>query len=673
MGSVVFAQTTLKDSALDSVRQLLRQPALADTLRIDLLSTLAFNLYGKSLDSVAIMADSVSRYATRIGYVRGLATAYWIKGMYLKDIGDYDGAVDIYLKSLRMFRQLKDRAGIARVNNLLGLAYLALKRHNEAQHYFSDALATYQALGNRERVATCLNNLGLVHTEQGNYEHAIELISKGLFINDSLGLRNKVAVSFNDLGEAYFRKGDYRQALSCFKKALNTNLAIQRIIKLPENYNNLAATYQKIGQYDQAIRYFLMGLEKARSLDLKEHIIAAYEGLAVCYAAQNRFEEAYQYHRLFHQFSDSLFNTETAERIARMQALYQTEQQAAQIALLTKERQLQEEEAAFRRMQLIGVSAILLLFMALAFVFYRNWRERQKANLLLMIKNEEINQKHEEIRIQADQLSVALNELEQKNRNIIASLNYAQRIQSAILPSETRIKKSLPEWFVLYRPRDIVSGDFYWFQDIGLLEQSKAGERMLIAAADCTGHGVPGAFMSVIGNDLLNQIVNIHNVHQPAAILQLLEKGLQKSLQKDSIENRDGMELAVCYLDLPAAKMYFSGAMSSLYYVQSSQLHAIKGDKVAIGAVPEGFAFQEHVILIDKPTTVYLCSDGFQDQFGGANNRKFMVKRLRETLQQAAQMPFEKQKPYLEAVLNDWMGQQPQIDDIMLMGFKIGG
>lgn len=670
--TVVFGQTTLKDSELDSVRRQLQQPGLADTLRIDLLNTLAFNLYGKSLDSVRILADSAHNRAQSIGYMRGAAAARWIKGMYLKDIGDYEGAVELYLQSLRIFEQFQDRAGIARVNNLLGLACLATKRYTEAFNYFSDALATYEALGNRERVATCLNNLGLVYTEQGNYDRAIELIKKGLFINDSLGLRNKVAVSLNDLGEAYFRKGDYLQALAFFKKALTTNLAINRTSKLPENYNNVAAVYQKTGLYDDAIRYYKIGLEKALALNFKEEIRTAYRGLSECYAEQNNFREAYHYHRLFHQFSDSLFNAESTEKIARMQALYQTEQQAAQIALLTKEKQLREEEAEFRRLQLTGISAIMLLFMTLAFVFYRNWKHRQKANLLLMIKNEEIRQKHEEIRIQAEHLSVALNELEQKNHNITAGLNYAQRIQSAILPSMARIKKSLPQCFILYRPRDIVSGDFYWFQDIGLYECGRAGEKMVIIAADCTGHGVPGAFMSLIGNDLLNQIVNLHNIHHPAEILRWLEKGIQKSLQKDDTENRDGMELGVCCLDLSCAVLRFSGAMMPLYYVQNGELTVIKGDKASIGSTPEGFIFREHIVTIDRPTVFYLCSDGFQDQFGGTNNRKFMVKRLRETLQKAAQLPFEEQKSYLEAVLDAWQGAQPQVDDILVLGFRAG-
>lgn len=670
--SLAFGQTTLKDNALDSVRRQLKQPGLADTLRIDLLNTVAFNLYGKSLDSVRIMADSVSNYARRIGYDRGLAASYWIKGMYLKDIGDYDGAIDIYLQALRIFERLQDKSGIARVNNLMGLAHLPLKRFDEAYAYFSNALTTYQAMGNRERVATCLNNMGLVYVEKGNYERAIDLINKGLVINDSLGLRNKVAVSLNDLGEAYFRKGDYLKALTFFKKSLNINQVIDRVSKLPENYNNTAAAYRQLGQYDKAISYYKTGLEKALALSFKEQIIAAYQGLSVCYAEQNKFKEAYEYHRLFHRFSDSLFNAESADKIARLQTLYQTEQQANKIALLTKEKQLQEEEVELHRWQLAGVSAILLLFMAMAFVFYRNWKQRQKANQLLMVKNEEINQKHEEIRIQADRIAHALSELEVRNRNITSSLNYAQRIQSAILPTEAHIKKLLPQFFVIYRPRDIVSGDFYWFQDVGELENSSPGERMIIVAADCTGHGVPGAFMSLIGNDLLNQIVNLRNVYQPGQILNLLDKGVRKALQKEGSDNRDGMELGICYIDLPASQLYFSGAMHPLYYVQDDTFHVIKGTKHSIGAALEGIDFQEHIIRLDKPVTFYLCSDGFQDQFGGPANRKFMVTQLREVLHKASRMPFYQQQQYLETTLDNWMGHQPQIDDILLIGIRIG-
>lgn len=586
-------------------------------------------------------------------------------------LGEYDLAIELYLSALRTFEQLKDKAGIARVNNLMGMAHLHLKRYEEALNYFSQALATYQQLNNRERVATCYNNLGLVQMEKGNYARAIELIFKGWLINDSLGLRNKVAVSYNDLGRVYFKKGDYLQALAFFKKALVTNIAIDRVTKIPENYNRIADCYRQLKQYEEAIQYYQTALKKASALGLKEQVKIAYEGLATCHAKQNDFQKAYHYYQLFHQLSDSIFNAESAEKIARMQAIYQTEQQAARIELLTKERQLHQEEAEFRRRQLIGASVILLMTIALAGVFFRNWQHRRRISQELATKNEEIRQKHEEIRIQAEHLTTALRELEKKNSDITASLNYAQRIQAAILPHHSRISKSLPEYFILYRPRDIVSGDFYWFQDIGLLQYGKAGEKMIIAAADCTGHGVPGAFMSLIGTDLLNQVVNLHNVYQPAEALMLLEQGVRKLLQKDTTENRDTIEIGFCYIDLPTAKLYFGGAAMPLYYVKDGELFVIKGDKFAIGAAPEGFLFQHHVIELKEPITCYLCSDGFQDQFGGPARRKFMIKRLREALYNAAQMPFNEQKQYLELVLNTWKGSEPQIDDIMVIGFKI--
>lgn len=258
-------------------------------------------------------------------------------------------------------------------------------------------------------------------------------------------------------------------------------------------------------------------------------------------------------------------------------------------------------------------------------------------------------------------------ELEMQNFKIMGSINAASRIQSAVLPRLDRVQQALPEMFTLFRPRDVVSGDFYWFSE-------NAG-RIFISAIDCTGHGVPGAFMAMLGDALLNQIVNIDEITSPDRILNRLHKGVRKALKQDLTENRDGMDMAFCMYDKQAGILEFAGAKNPLIYIQNGEMHKVKGDKMPIGGVrspDEERVFTRQVVKVDQPTTCYMFSDGYADQFGGPHNRKFMSKKLRALLLENHQKPFDEQQRILEENLDEWQGDYRQMDDILVIGFRIG-
>ncbi len=281
--------------------------------------------------------------------------------------------------------------------------------------------------------------------------------------------------------------------------------------------------------------------------------------------------------------------------------------------------------------------------------------------------------------------------IENKNQSITASINYAKRIQDAMLPQMSRVKALLPESFIFFKPRDIVSGDFYWCSKIEpqpILEdltqdgqtrkvlQGYDSEKTVICAVDCTGHGVPGAFMSLIGNDLLNEIVDIARVSNPAKILEELNEGVRLALRQQQTDNKDGMDVALCVIDYQDRTLEFAGAKNPLVYIQDGVLHEIKGDKMPVGGFQKAnkrdTEFTKHQVSIRKPTYCYIYSDGYQDQFGGEFNRKFMVKRLKQMFLEIHQEPMEKQKRILQNTLDKWMENEKQIDDILIIGFKVG-
>jgi len=256
--------------------------------------------------------------------------------------------------------------------------------------------------------------------------------------------------------------------------------------------------------------------------------------------------------------------------------------------------------------------------------------------------------------------------LAQKNKDITDSINYAQRIQEAILPNIKQIQQLIPESFLFYKPKDVVSGDFPWFL--------KKGDDIFIAAVDCTGHGVPGAFMSLIAFFLLNRIVNRFNITQPAAVLDRLHIGVQHTLKqhvKDA-QARDGMDIAFCAVDVKKRKVEYAGAYRPLFIIRKGELIEIKADKFPIGGESQNNEkFTNHQIDVQKDDIIYLFSDGYVDQFGGERNKKFMTKRFKELLIKINSLDLLQQKERLEKEMKDWMGNNEQVDDVLVIGFKV--
>lgn len=292
----------------------------------------------------------------------------------------------------------------------------------------------------------------------------------------------------------------------------------------------------------------------------------------------------------------------------------------------------------------------------------------KKYNSEIVQKNEEILQQHEEIEQTLHVVNEQKKLIEKKNNDHIASINYALRIQNAIIPKQNALQKYV-DCFVFFRPRDIVSGDFYWFAH---KENTK-----IIAIADCTGHGVSGAFMTMIGNSMLNQIVHENDITAPDEILNRMPILLQKTLSHSDNKIQDGMDIAIITIQKNenTTKLAYAGANRPLYYYENKELKTIKADKKAIDAnMDKNFVFQKHELIFDSQennTTLYLCSDGFQDQFGGGENRKFMTKNLKELLIEIAEKPLAEQKQILEQTFENWKGYQKQTDDVLLIGLGI--
>jgi serine phosphatase RsbU (regulator of sigma subunit) len=295
--------------------------------------------------------------------------------------------------------------------------------------------------------------------------------------------------------------------------------------------------------------------------------------------------------------------------------------------------------------------------------------EREKAQKQLLIQLEEANVQLElQVAERTKEIEEQRIQLKEKNEDFMASVTYAKRIQSAVLSNEEKFSKLIPNSFVFFQPKHVVSGDFYWVDEL-------AGEKVVYVTADCTGHGVPGALVSIIGNHLLELGKTASGLQNPGTALDDLSIGMNAALNSEYVSEqiRDGMDLTLCLIDKKERKLLFSGARNSAYIVRNGELIELKGDRKSIGFNPkeETHEFQTHCFDLEVGDVIYTCSDGYADQFGGEKGKKFMSKRLKQLFIEMSALPLNQQKENLAATLADWIGDLEQLDDVLVIGVRI--
>ena len=403
---------------------------------------------------------------------------------------------------------------------------------------------------------------------------------------------------------------------------------------------NIGEVQMERGKFTESLENYKKGYKLAVETDYKEWLEAGCLNMASLYSSIGDFKNAYQMHTEYATIKDTLESISERRAMAEMQGKYDDEKKDKELALLKKEDELKESKISRQRMTNWFISGGLVIVIIFAFYLFRNSREKQKINLII----------------------------EEKNKNITDSIMYARRIQTAILPSKELIAKTTPDFFVLYKPKDIVSGDFYFYTEVK--------GKIIVAAADCTGHGVPGAFMSMIGNSLLNQIIKEKGITNPAEIIHDLHSGVSNSLNQnkgsDSNSN-DGMDIALCSIDKVAGKIEFAGANRNLYLLCSEGLKEINADKSAIGGIrsESEVKFTNNEIFYQTGDTIYLSTDGYADQFGGPDGKKFRTKQFRELIQSLKGKEMNAQKEMLDSAITSWMGMNEQLDDILVIGIQL--
>ena len=638
-----------------------------------------FQILARVYNTLGIVLDDLGKYQEAIAYYkRSLIINHlslrlsevsdnWNNiGVAYKNLGNYSLAIDFFQKSLLIAEKINKKSRMARNYNNIAIIYELQKNYHKAFFFYNKALSINQEIGSLYGLANNYYNLGDLEGKQKHYEQALTNYLMAFKIDSELGDKAGIASDYSAIANILLQQKKLNQALSYLEKALIIQETNQEENKLPYTLIQLAEVHFELNNLNLALENVERAYQIALNTKKLEYKIQASELLSKVYAAQKNYQKAHEYQVIFKQTSDSSFNTQKTEEITRLESEYRfnqekeklkIEQETKVLVLKTEKKSISIQRTSF----LIGLIITLLLIIIIIRVYYLN----RQANQKLLLLNEEVLITNEELKITNDSLQNAITLVEHHRDEILSSIEYAQRIQAAILPPLEYFQTVIPHSFIYYQPKDVVSGDFYWLME--------SNQKIILAAVDCTGHGVPGAFMSMVGNDLLNTIVQEKNVIQADKILTQLHKDIRKSLQQKQTRDTNGMDIALVSIDLETQKLEFAGAQNPLIYIQNGQMNKVDGDIMSIGGVQqerERF-FTLHEVDISQPTTFYLFSDGYQDQFGGKKGKKFMSKRFRELLLEIHEKPMGKQRNILEKTLSDWMGKEEQVDDILVIGVRV--
>ncbi len=666
-----------------------------DSIRLDILNKIARKYVFTNQDSSRKYAQKglelavkQNKHQLQAKFLNYIGICYEIQGYYKKGLQHYFDA-------LRINDSLNNKKEMAKNLNNIALVYDYLNDFEKSLEYHNNTLKIKKKLNNPVSLATTYINIAIININHKKaYKQGIELLEKALVIFKKAGIPNGIAACHNNLGMAYSYMKNYNKALSHYKKALRIKKAIKNTEGRVVALRNIAEIYKAKGNTQIAKSKLKKSIELAKSNNLKKDIVTAHYLLFEIYRAEKNFELALKNYGVADSLNDTLLFEENKKHIAEIEAKYQNEKKAQQIKILNKEKALQQTELKQQRIINYATATGLLMLLLLSFLIYKRYRDKTKANTLLTEKNHQINQQKEEITAQRDEIESQRDEitaqrdnlhqqkqqLEKANNELTQSISYARFIQSAALPTKKVLDSIIPNRFILFIPQNIVGGDFYW-------ATQKEGKSIL-AAADCTGHGVPGGFMSMLGMSLLNEIINKEGHTSPEIILNKLRDYLINALHQKSQAGslKDGMDISIISIDRNQNKLTCAGANNPIFMIvpingnkniperavsnEKDMLQEIQVDKMPISIGYKMKKFTQKEFDLNTIKTIYLLSDGFADQFGGDKNKKFMRKNLKELLLNISEEPFHEQYKILQETFTAWKGSTPQFDDVMIIGLE---
>lgn len=555
-------------------------------------------------------------------------------------------AIKNYFEALKIAEPTKDSALISKVNLKLALSFKELNNINYSIKYLYKAIRISCELKNNKECADIYNLLGTIFKDQNAFDSALYYNKKALEIRLKLGDKKGLAITYNNIGLVYKKQKNYEPSIIYLEKALTLRKEIGDKIGIAGTSINIGNVLMQQKKFKIALDYIYEGTLLARTTKEPDFYRTGLNSLGNCYYELKEYRHSADYRLKYKEAKDSIGAEEISKQISELSAQYETEKKDVELKLQEQQIKLKTEQNNKQKiLTLVSVIALILALVAIVFV-YRSFR---------------LNKKN------AEQLAVKNKLIEEKNKEITDSINYARIIQNSLLAPQILLDNNLKDYFILYKPKDIVSGDFYW--------AAESVDAFTIACVDCTGHGVPGAFMSLIGKENLDKAHAKTN--SPHKILSELNKNVKISLNQNAIDGtKDGMDAVIVKMEKSGhiTTLTYSGANRPLWIIRKNTLEVeeIKATKHAIGGhTSNEQVFEEHCILLYPGDSFFIFTDGYADQFGGNKQKKITTKLFKDVLVKNRMTNISGLKKILDTYLHDWKGKNEQIDDILIIGIKV--
>jgi tetratricopeptide (TPR) repeat protein len=668
-----FTQTPKIDSLKKALSSLPKPTnKLSDSTYIKTLNYLAWEYLFINPNTVITLAQQGFQLSDKIQWKKGKAICLNTLGSCEYYKGNYPQALEYYNTGLKIAEELSDKSWQAKFLCNIGVVYWNLSDYPKALEYYFKALKIDEELGNKNGIARHLGNIGVVFKNQSDYPKALEYYLKALKIDEELGNKRDIAADLGNIGLVYYDQSDYPKALEYYFKALKITEELGDKRNTALWLGNIGNLYRKTGKFNESEKYLKQALALSDTIGALDHIRDFALSLSQLYDTLGQYKLAHIHFKKYITARDTIDNDEKRKKINYLVNKYEWEKKEALInAEREKERALFEANQRRNKIIIISVTSGMIMFAVFLVFVYRSLRITRKQKNIIETQKQEVERQKSEVEKQKEiveqqkaQVEAQKKIIEDKNKDIMDSINYALRIQQAILPDEKKWNRLLPDSFKLYLPKDVLAGDFYW------LEENE--NYIYVAAADCTGHGVPGAMVSVVCSSALTKAVLEDKLTNTNEILDRVREIVIEKMSSNEGQLRDGMDICLVRINKNNRKeIQYSGANRPLYIIKANgELEELNPDKQPIGWMEETHPFKAENKVIDQGDMLYLTTDGFADQFGGPKQKKLKTKGMLELFINVHSLSLSEQKEKIHTYYSAWKGSGDQTDDVCVIGIK---
>ncbi len=658
INTIAIAQMDAVDSA-----NLIVKKGNEDSITVQAYFVLANDCYFSDPDAAIDFCERARKLSEKIKYKNGKAESYaWLGYLYYNQ-GEIQKALDYEYRGLKIREELGNKEGIATSYNNIGYIYQNQGDYQNALKHYELSLNIRIEIDSKYGIAESYNNIGAIYGRMGSHDKALEYYFLSLDIQEEIGDSAGIAISLVNIGNFYYRQGDpdctssdstvclqrgELKALEYFEKSLKMQSDIGDKRTISTIYMNTGSIYLKQGKIDLAYDFAIKSMDLAEEIGFPNAIRGASFLLYQIYKEKRQFDKALEMYETHILMRDSITNDANQKAAIQTQLQFEYDKKAAADSVRVVEQQ-KVSDAKFReektkRNALFGGLILVLIFAGLIF---NRFKITKKQNHVIAHQKELV---------------------EEKQKEILDSITYAKRLQEAILPSRQALVENLKDGFVLFKPKDVVSGDFYWLE--------KYDDVVFFAAADCTGHGVPGAMVSVVCSNALSKALVEEGNTETGKLLDRTRLLVTDVFARSGENVNDGMDISICAIQFDAdpesgAILHWSGANNPLWLIREEELIEYKPDKQPVGRYAHGNPFTTHRVELKRNDLIYISTDGYQDQFGGEKGKKIKAANLKEILLRGSQKSMNEQKENIEMYFEKWKGALEQVDDVCIIGVRI--